>query len=148
MWCNLSVLSMSKIVMEQTTEHRAAISFCWKDGFSATKTFDMIQKVYGESSAHRATVFRWYNTFSKGRELICDEQRSGRPTTTRTYGNIVRVVDILKEDRRSSCGLVAEWIGIPKTIVQQIFGWRFTETETLLVVCAACIHSRTERTAP
>ncbi len=30
------------------------------------------------------------------------------------------IVDILKEDCRSSCRLIAEWTGIPKTIVQQI----------------------------
>ncbi len=47
--------------MEKTIEQRAAIGFGWKAGFNATKTFEMIQKVYGESAAHRATVFRWYN---------------------------------------------------------------------------------------
>ncbi len=54
--------------------------------------------------------------FQKG-ESIPDEQRSGRPTTTRTCEN---VADILKEDRHTSCRLIAEWLGIPKTIVQQI----------------------------
>ncbi len=34
--------------------------------------------------------------------------------------NIARVADILKEDRQSSCRLIAEQMGIPKTIVQQI----------------------------
>ncbi len=73
----------------------------------------MIQKVYGELYVHCATVFRWYTA-------IRDEQRSGRPTMTRTLENIARVADILKEDRRSLCRLIAEWTGIPKTIVQQI----------------------------
>ncbi len=69
----------------------------------------MIQKVYGESAVYRATVFRWYNAFSEGRESIRDERRSGRPTTmTRTCKNIPCVADILKEDRRSSCRLIAE----------------------------------------
>ncbi len=52
--------------------------------------------------------------------MIRDEQRSGRLTTTRMRENIVRIADILKEDRRSSCRLIAEWIGIPKTIAQLI----------------------------
>ncbi len=84
------------------------------------KTFEMIQKVYGESAVHRATVYRWYNMFSKRQKSIRDEQRSGRPTTTRTHENIAHIADILKEDRRSSCRLIAEQMGIPKTIVQQI----------------------------
>ncbi len=36
------------------------------------------------------------------------------------HKNIVNVADILKEDRRSLCRLIAEWTGIPKTIVQLI----------------------------
>ncbi len=58
----------------------------------------MIQNIYGESAVHRAVVVR---------ESIRNEQRSGILTTTRTCANIGRTVDILKEDRRSSCGLIA-----------------------------------------
>ncbi len=52
--------------MEKTIEQPAVIRFCWKAGFDATKTFEMIQKVYGESAAHRAKVLCWYNVFSVG----------------------------------------------------------------------------------
>ncbi len=43
------------MVMKKTIEQRAAICFCWKTGVNVTKTFKMIQKVYGESAVHRAT---------------------------------------------------------------------------------------------
>ncbi len=52
--------------MEKTVEQHATLPICWKAGFNATKTFEMIQKVYYESAVHRATVFRWYNVFSDG----------------------------------------------------------------------------------
>ncbi len=117
-WHNLSILSASEIIMEKI--ERVAIRFCWKAGFNATKTFKMIQKVYGEPVVHHATVFHWYNTFSEGWESIHDEQRNGRLTMRRTHQNIARVADILKEDCRSSCRLTAEWMGISKTIMQQI----------------------------
>ncbi len=52
--------------MDKTTEQRAAIRFCWKAAFIAIKTFEMIQKVYGEYAVHHATVFHWYNVFSEG----------------------------------------------------------------------------------
>ncbi len=68
--------------MEKTIEQHAAIRFCWKSGFNATKTIEKIQKVYGKSAVHCATVFHWYNTFSEGRESISDKQRSGRPIAT------------------------------------------------------------------
>ncbi len=80
----------------------------------------MIQKLYSESVVHRATVFRRYNTFSEGRKLIYDQQRNGRRTMTRTRKNIAHIADISKENHRFSCRLIAEWTGIPKTIVQQI----------------------------
>ncbi len=94
--------------MEKTIELRAAIRIC-KTGFNVTKTFEMIQKVYGESAVHRATVFRWYKVFSERRELICDEQRSRRLTTTRMRKNIARIANIFKEDLWSLCRLIAEW---------------------------------------
>ncbi len=78
----------------------------------------MIQKVYGESAVHHATVFHWYNVFSEGWELIRDEQRSGRPTKTRMRKTIAGVADILKEDPYVLCRLIAEQTRIPKTIVQ------------------------------
>ncbi len=106
--------------MEKTIEQGAAIHFSWKAGFNATKTFEKIQKVCGESAVHRATVFRWYNSFSEGQESIRDEQRSGRPVATRTRESVARVADILKEDRRSLYRFIEERTGIPKTIVQQI----------------------------
>ncbi len=57
---------------------------------------------------------------SEERESIRDEQRSGRPMTTRTHcENSARVANILKKDRRSLCRLI-EWVGIPKTIMQKI----------------------------
>ncbi len=52
--------------MEKTIEQRAEIRFCWKAVFNTTKTFEMIQNIYGESTVHPATMFRWYNTFSEG----------------------------------------------------------------------------------
>ncbi len=107
-------------MIEKTIEQCAVIRFCWKVGFNAIKTFEMIREVYGESGAHHAAVFRWCNTFSEGQESICDEQRSGRPMMKRRRENIARVADVLKEDRRSSCKLIAKWTRIQKIIVQQI----------------------------
>ncbi len=54
------------MVMEKTIEKYAVIRFSCKAGFDATKTLEMIQKIYGESAVHRTTGFRRYNTFQKG----------------------------------------------------------------------------------
>ncbi len=40
--------------------------FAGKPVSMTQKTFEIIQKVYGKSAVHRATVFHWYNAFSEG----------------------------------------------------------------------------------
>ncbi len=66
---------------------------------------------------------------------------------TRTRKNIARIVDILKKDRWSSCRLIAEWMGIRETIVQQILRHNL-QKKKLHAVCAARSDNRTERTVP
>jgi len=41
-------------------------------------------------------------TFSEGRERVTDEERSGRPATSRIEENIARVRQIVRENRRLS----------------------------------------------
>ncbi len=97
--------------MDKTSEQHAVICFCWIAGFSATKTFEMIRKLYSKSAVQRVL---------EGWESISDEQRSGRLMATRTHKNIARIVNILKEDHWSLYRLIAEWMRIPNTIVQQV----------------------------
>ncbi len=46
--------------METAIEQCAAIRFCWKAGFNATKMFEMIRKVYGESFEFLNFHFRYF----------------------------------------------------------------------------------------
>ncbi len=46
--------------------------------------------------------------------------RRRRPKTTSTFENIARVEQILKKDRRVSCRMIVESMGIPKTPVQGV----------------------------
>lgn len=85
--------------MEKNLEQRIAIKFCVKLEKSATETFQMMTKAYGELVMSRATVFRWYSQFSTGKESFDDEQRCGRPSTTKTDENIARVSAVLNEHR-------------------------------------------------
>jgi len=51
-------------------------------------------------------------TFSEGRESVTDEKRSGRPATSRTAENIVKVRQILRENRRLNDRSIAEQVDI------------------------------------
>jgi hypothetical protein len=68
---------------------------CFKAGLSATETLVMAQKSYGNEVLNRSNVFTWYAQFRDGRELIEDDERGGRPKSTRTEVNIAVLTDLV-----------------------------------------------------
>jgi len=59
-------------------------------------------------------------TFSEGRESVTDEERSGRPATSRTEENIAKIRQIVRENRRLTVRSVAEQVNIDREIVRKI----------------------------
>jgi len=57
------------------------------------------QKAYGNKSLNRPNAFKWHSRFRDGRELVEDDERGGRPKSTRTEVNIAAVADLVKKDR-------------------------------------------------
>ena len=55
-----------------------------------------MQKAYGNEALNRSNVFKWYSLFRGGRELV-DDERGGRPESTRAEVNIVAVADLVKK---------------------------------------------------
>lgn len=106
--------------MQKNIDQRNAIKICFNSGKSATETFEWLKAGYGESVMSRATVFRWYNLFERGREATEDTKRVGRPRSMRSEENVARVADALKADRNTSCRLIEEQTGIPKSTAQRI----------------------------
>ena len=58
--------------------------------------------------------------FSEGKENVTDEERSGRPATSRTEENIVKVRQILHENRRLTVRSIAEQVNIDRETVRKI----------------------------
>ena len=67
-------------------------------GLSATETLKDVQKANGNEAVYRSKVFRWYSRFLDGRDLVEDDERGGRPKSTRTEVNITAVADLVKND--------------------------------------------------
>ena len=65
--------------------------------------------VYGDIMMKTA-VYKWVKRFSEGRESVTDEERSGRPTTSRTEENIAKVRQIVRENRRQTVRNIAEQV--------------------------------------
>ena len=54
----------------------------------------MLVQVYGDSAMKKTEVYKWVKRSSEGRESVTDEEKSGRPTTSRNEENIARVRQI------------------------------------------------------
>jgi len=106
--------------MDGGYEQRVATKFCSKAGLSATETLVLVQKTYGNEAANRSNVFRWYSEFRDGRELVEDDERDGRPISTRNEVNIAAVSDLVKNDRRIASRIITEFFNIPSTVVLRI----------------------------
>ena len=68
----------------------------------------MLVQVYGDNAMKKTAVCMWVKRFSEGRESVTDEERSGRPATSRTEENIANVSQIVRKNRRLTVRSIAE----------------------------------------
>jgi hypothetical protein len=122
-------------------EQRVAIKFCFKVDLSATETLVLVQKAYGNEAVNRSNVFRWYSRFRDGKELVGNDERSGRPKSTRTEVNIAAVADFVKNDYRIVSRMIAESLNIPKAAVLRILTDELGKREL-------CVHSVPQSLTP
>jgi transposase len=50
----------------------------------------MLVQVYGDNAMKKRAVQKWVKRFTEGRESVTDEERLGRPATSRTEENIAK----------------------------------------------------------
>ncbi|XP_068528923.1 histone-lysine N-methyltransferase SETMAR-like [Anas acuta] len=77
----------------------------------------MIKEAYGDAAMGRLGVFEWHKLFREGRERVEDDNRSGRPLTSKKNENVSRVKNLLNHDRRMSIRIIADDLSIPQTQV-------------------------------
>ncbi|GFS79447.1 histone-lysine N-methyltransferase SETMAR, partial [Nephila pilipes] len=56
----------------------------------------------------RSRVFEWFARFRDGREATDDDERCGRPRSSRTDENVERVQALVRSDRRMTIEMIAE----------------------------------------
>ena len=56
----------------------------------------MLVQVYEDNAMKKTALNKWVKLFSEGRESVIDEERSGRPATSRTEENIANVRQIVR----------------------------------------------------
>ena len=80
----------------------------------------MLKSVYGDNVVTLKTVYKWYERFKSGNESVKDEERSGRPSTSKTDENVKKVAKIVRSNRRMTIRELTEELNISYGSVQSI----------------------------
>lgn len=87
--------------MDLRREHfRAMILYDFKCHLKPDESYDRLQMAFMDEGPSKATVYRWYNEFRRGRLTLRDEERSGRPLTAVTEENVQTVKNLIQDNRR------------------------------------------------
>jgi len=100
-------------------EQRINTKFCFKLLKSAKETHEMLKLVYGDAVIVK-TVYKWFERFRNICELGEDEERSGRPSTSKTQENVEPVSEMIRSNRRLTIGEISEDLNISYRSVQNI----------------------------
>jgi len=91
---------------------RANIKFMCRLGKSASETLSALQQVYRDTALKKSAVYDWFSRFKNGQEKLEDDQRSGRPSTSRTAKMIEKVRQLIQCDRRMTTVEMEQEVGI------------------------------------
>jgi hypothetical protein len=90
-------------------EMRGAIPFLFVEGVKPVEFIRRMQAQYGDNCLSRSKIYEWIDLFKRGRNSsVCDEKRSGRPSTSRTENNIKAAERMVRENRRITVDDIAE----------------------------------------
>ena len=71
------------------------LKFCFKPQKSVIETHEMLKLFYGDAVVTMKTVYRWFERFRNGCESVEDEERSGRPSTSKPQENVETVSEMI-----------------------------------------------------
>jgi hypothetical protein len=87
--------------MDGKIEEHVCIKFCIKLSKSSTKTLgEMLREAFGEHSLSWTAVFEWHSHFKVGRVSVEDDERSGRPSTSKMTENVEKIRELIHKDCR------------------------------------------------
>jgi len=95
------------IKMANVKEQRICINFCFKLNKTAAETHRMLKEAFGNQALSQARTLEWFKRFKDGRVSVEDRKHSGRPSTCTAPEMIVKVREVILEDRLSMMFVMA-----------------------------------------
>jgi len=71
-------------------------------------------QVYGDNATNKTAAYKWVKRFSEGRESVTDEEKWGRPSTSKTEENIAKFRQTVQENLRLTVRSVSEQVNIDR----------------------------------
>jgi len=122
-------------MLEFELQQRTKVKFLVKLGKSGNEIREMLVQVDGDNALKKTAVYKLVKRFSEGRGSVTDEERSGRPATSRTEEKIAKVRKIVRENRRLTVSSIAEQVNTDRETVRKIL----TEALDIRKVCAKMV---------
>lgn len=101
-------------------EYRVIFYYNFKRGLSYQECHEEMFGAFGKECPSLSTVFRWYKEFQRGNYNLDDEERPGRPITSRTQEKIDAVRKLITIDRRITCRQIEEILHIGASTLNSI----------------------------
>jgi hypothetical protein len=79
-------------------EMREVIRFLFAEGVKPVEIIRGMQPQYCDNCSSRSKIYDRIDHFKKGRTSVCDEERSGRPSTSRTENSIQAVERMVRKN--------------------------------------------------
>ncbi|XP_023228156.1 putative uncharacterized protein FLJ37770 [Centruroides sculpturatus] len=94
--------------MSQFEQH---VNIMCKLGKTVVEILSALQQIYGDKTLKKSADYDWFGWFKNG-QMLEDDKRSGRPSTSRSGENIEKVRELTKNDRRITIAELEQEVGI------------------------------------
>ena len=105
---------------------------------SERPTYILLGQVYGGNAMKKTAVYKLVKRFSEGRENVTEEERSGRPATSRNEQNIAKFRQIVRENLRLTVRRVVEQVNTDRQTNRKAL----TEDLGVRKVCAEMVPKK------
>ena len=93
-------------------EQRTIIKFYVRLGKSIEEVANDLVKVYEEKAIATHTTRKWIKRFKKGRQSTEDDQREGRPSTSKTQNQTEEVQHMVNDDPKITIRTISRELNI------------------------------------
>jgi hypothetical protein len=89
-------------------------------GLSRQECIDSLVSTFGNEAPHKATIYRWFNQFHRGRTTLTDKSRESRSKLATVPENISSVRELTLQDRHVIYREIQDSLGVGMNYIQTI----------------------------